>query len=593
MPDSPQKRSEISVFHRLWPYLLPHRTKIFTGFALLLVSIPAQNFHPIVWAYIVDTVIGKQRVEMLLPAIVAMFGVQALGTVLGAWRNNILEKVGQEMVYDLRNQTYAKLQRQSLSYHHDNRSGDLVSRTMGDIDVLQEVAVQGTDSIVANGLSFLWVAGVLVSYNWKLATATLLPIFLVGVLTKYFNTRVKVIYRESRERLGDVNARLQENLQGLPLIKAFAREPFESERFGNVTRAHRAVQFEVINARNLFFPAVGFVGFFSNIISVGFGAWLVLQGQFTVGGLVLYRGYWWPLFAPINQLANINEMLQRAQAAGARVFEVIDAPETIQDGTQVLAWGEGRVRFDHVSFAYNERTQTLNDVSFAVEPGQMIALAGPSGAGKSTVLNLLLRFYDPLEGKVLIDEQNIRDVTQQSLREGMAFVPQEAFLFNGSIADNIAYGRPDATRAEMESATRAANAHDFIAALPDGYDTEIGERGLKLSGGQRQRLAIARAFLADPQLLILDEPTSAVEAESESIVQQSLERLMRGRTTFVTSHRLSLIRNADLILVFDGGQLIERGTHAQLLESEGLYAGMYRMQMGLDEVAREELAFEA
>ena len=593
MLDSSQKPSDISVFRRLWPYLLPHRKKILTGFALLLVSIPAQNFHPLVWAYIVDTVIGEKRVDMLLPAVATMFAVQALGTVLGAWRNNLLEKVGQEMVFDLRNQTYAKLQRQSLSYHHDNRSGDLVSRTMGDIDVLQEVAVQGTDSIIANGLSFLWVAGVLISYNWKLATATLLPILLVGFLTKYFNTRVKKIYRESRERLGDVNARLQENLQGLPLIKAFAREPFESERFRTTTSAHRAVQFDVINARNLFFPAVGFVGFFSNIISVGFGAWLVLQGQFTVGGLVLYRGYWWPLFAPINQLANINEMLQRAQAAGTRVFEVIDAPETVQDGTQVLAWGEGRVRFEDVSFAYNERTQTLKDVSFAVEPGQMIALAGPSGAGKSTILNLLLRFYDPSEGCVLIDEQNIREVTQQSLREGMAFVPQEAFLFNGSIADNIAYGRPDATREEMESATRAANAHDFIAALPDGYDTEIGERGLKLSGGQRQRLAIARAFLADPQLLILDEPTSAVEAESETIVQQSLERLMNGRTTFVTSHRLSLIRNADLILVFDGGQLVERGTHAQLLESEGLYSGMYRMQMGLDEVARDELAIEA
>ena len=593
MLDSSQSSREISIFRRLWPYLLPHRTKILTGFALLLVSIPAQYFHPIVWAYIVDTVIGKNRPEMLLPAIGVMFAVQAVGTVLGAWRNNILEKVGQEMVFDLRNQTYAKLQRQSLSYHHDNRSGDLVSRTMGDIDVLQEVAVQGTDSIFANGLSFLWVASVLISYNWKLACATILPIILVGVLTKYFNVRVKSIYKISRERLGDVNARLQENLQGLPLIKAFAREPYESGRFQDATRAHRSVQFEVINARNLFFPAVGFVGFLSNVISVGYGAWLVMQGQFTVGGLVLYRGYWWPLFAPINQLANINEMLQRAQAAGTRVFEIIDAPETIQDGPQVLAWSEGRVRFDKVSFSYNERAQTLCDVSFEVAPGQMIALAGPSGAGKSTVLNLLLRFYDPTQGAVLIDEQNIAQVMQQSLRAGMAFVPQEAFLFNGSIASNIAYGRPEATREEMESAARGANAHEFIMALPEGYETEIGERGVKLSGGQRQRLAIARAFLADPQLLILDEPTSAVEAESESIVQQSLERLMRGRTTFVTSHRLSLIRNADAILVFDNGRLSERGTHLELLESDGLYAGMYRMQMGLDGAAREELAIEA
>lgn len=583
----PREEKEVSVFRRLVPYLKPHASKIGLGLVLLLISIPAQNFHPMAWAFIVDEVIGKRRVDALPPAIVAMFVVQAIGTVLGAWRNNILEKVGQQMVFQLRNDVYSKLQRQSLSYHHENRAGDLVSRAMGDIDQLQEVAVQGTDSIIANGLSFLWVAAVLLSYNLQLGLATLLPIFLVGVLTKYFNARVKVIYRASRERLGDVNARLQENLQGLPLIKAFAREDFELERFSKVTRAQKAVQFEAINARTVFFPAVGFVGFFSNVISVGFGAWLVLNNQFTIGGLVLYRGYWWPLFAPINQLASINEMLQRAQAAGRRVFEVLDAPETIQDGAQVLAWREGEVKFESVDFSYNEREATLREVSFEARHGQMIALAGPSGAGKSTILNLLLRFYDVDAGRVLIDGQDIKGVTQRSLRERMALVPQEAFLFNGSVRDNIAYARPEASGLEIEAAARAANAHEFIEVLPEGYATEIGERGVKLSGGQRQRLAIARAFLADPQILILDEPTSAVEPESEAIVQASLERLMHGRTTFVTSHRLSLIRNADVILVFESGRLVERGSHAELLEHGGVYAAMHGLQMGLSEAARE------
>ncbi|MBW3625015.1 MAG: ABC transporter ATP-binding protein/permease [Armatimonadetes bacterium] len=580
------RASSDSVFRRLLPYLRPYGKQIAFGLGCLLLAIPANNFHPLVWMFVVNEVIGNRRVEMLLPALGAMFLVQAFGTVLGAWRTNVLDKVGQRLVFDLRNRVYEKVQGQSLEYLHERRAGDLLSRVMNDIDVLQEVAVQGTDALISNGLAFLFVAGVLITLHPVLGVATLLPIALVFLLTRYFNAKVKALYRETRDRLGEVSARLQENLTGLALIKAFAKEPYESGLFREATREYMQTNYRAINARTLFFPAVHFVGFISNLLSIGLGAWLVLQGRFTVGGLVAYRGYWWPLFAPINQLATINEMLQRAQAAGSRVFEILDDVETVSDApdAQELRLTEGRVEFRNVSFAYHEKP-VLQDVSFTAYPGEVVALVGPSGAGKTTVLNLLPRFYDPKGGGILIDGQEIREVTQASLRRHMALVQQETFLFNRSVLENLRYGKPEATMEEVEAAARAANAWEFLNAMPNGLATEIGERGVKLSGGQRQRLSIARAFLADPEILILDEPTSSVEPESEWIIQQALERLMKGRTTFITSHRFSIVRGADRILVFNEGRLVEEGRHKALLDQGGLYADMYRRQMG------EELPF--
>lgn len=605
MPDPTPIRQTNSVFRRLLPYLRPHSRAIALGLACLLIAIPAGAFHPLVWAFMVDEVITHRRAEWLLPAMGVMFAVQTVGTALEALRSNLLEKVGQRVVFDLRNEVYEKLQRQSISYLHDNRTGELVSRTMGDIDVLQEVAIQGTDSVIANFLSFAYVAGILLWLNWRLGLVTLLPIVLVFLLTRFFNARVKRLYREARDRLGAVNARLQENLTGMVIIKAFAKERDEARRFRQVTEDYLRTNDRVINARNLFFPGVRLVGFVSNVLSVGYGAWLVLQGQFTVGGLVAYRGYWWPLFSPINTLATVNEMLQRAQAAGSRVFELLDNEEAIQDAPDArpLQLTAGRVEFRNVTFSYlqagvqalrcsgvqesetskieNQKSKNvLSDVSFVAEPGEMVALVGPSGAGKTTVLNLIPRFYDVQQGQILVDGQDIRQVTQQSLRRHMAMVLQETFLFNGTILDNLRYGNSEATMEEIEAAVRAANAADFIAELPNGYETEIGERGVKLSGGQRQRLSIARAFLTNPEILILDEPTSSVEPESELIITQALERLMRGRTTFVTSHRFSLVRGADRILVFEQGRLVEQGTHEALLTQEGLYATMYHQQRG-------------
>ena len=575
----------VNVLRRLAPFLAPYRGKIAFGVGLLLISTPLGSFHPLVWKYIVDEVIGHRKISMFVPALLIMFAVQGLASLIDAAKSVLLERVGQKFVYDLRSAIYAKLQRQSMAYMQENRTGDLISRAMGDVDVLQEVAFQSIDSVIGNALSFIIVSGILIALNWKVGLVTLIPVLLVFPLTYYFNVKVKALYRQTRDRLGEVNARLQENLTGLVLIKAFAKEKFELGRFQTVADTYLQANYRAILARNTFFPAVRFVGFLSNIASIGYGGYLTLQGQFTVGGLVAYRGYWWQLFAPISSLATtaINELIQRANAAGARVFELLDAPESVQDApdaaTLALSKGDSRVEFQEVSFSYGDKA-TLCHVSFVAEPGQMVALVGPSGAGKTTVLNLIPRFWDVTGGSVKVGGRDVRDVTGESLRRHTAVVLQETFLFNGTVWDNIVYARPEATPEEAEAAARAANAHDFIAELPDGYQTEIGERGVKLSGGQRQRISIARAFLANPHILILDEPTSSVEPESETIITQALERLMQNRTTFVTSHRFSLVRGADQILVFEKGELIERGTHAVLMQRDGLYAQMYSQQMG-------------
>lgn len=569
------------VFLRILRYLRPYWPSLAIGLACLLISAPAGLFHPLVWKYIVDEVIGHRKLGMLLPAIGVMLGVQLVGSLLGAVRSNLLEKVGQRFVQDLRNQVYAKLQGQSLAYLHDRRAGDLVARVMNDVDVLQEVAVQGTDAVLANALNFTIVASILVALNWKLGLLTLAPIVTVGVLVRTFNVRVKKLYRAARDRLGDVSARLQENLLGAVVIKAFAREPAEAGRFHAATEDYRQIQVRAINARTVFFPAVQFVGFVSNVLAVGVGAWFVLQGQFTVGGLVAYRGYWWPLYAPVNQLAQINDMIQRAAAAGSRVFELLDAKETIHDapGAVELQGVRGEIVFEAVSFGYHERP-VLQDVDLRIAPGERIALVGPSGAGKSTLLNLIPRFYDPQQGSVRVDGHDLREVTQRSLRQHVALVLQETFLFNGTVLENVRYGRPGATMEEVRAAARAANAEEFIDHLPQGWETEIGERGVKLSGGQRQRISIARAFLSDPEILLLDEATASVEPESEWIIQQALERLMVGRTTVIISHRLSMVRGADRIVVIEAGRIVEQGRHERLLETGGLYAQMYRLQIG-------------
>jgi len=569
------------MFWRLLSLMRPYTVPIVIGFICLLLATPAQMFPPLVWKYVVDEVIMNRKVDHLLPAMLVMLAVHLVGMGLSAARTYLLGVAGQRFVADLRNRLHDKLMRQSVRYHHDRKSGDQMSRVIGDVDTLQEVVINGVDNILGNALSLIWVAGIIVWLNWKVGTLTLLPLVVVAVMVWFFNLRVKGLYRAIRDRLGDLSAKLQENLLGMLIIKAFAREAYEQERFHQVNADYTTTSLKGVKVRSMYFPGVMTVGFLSNIAMIGAGAYFVLRGEFTIGGLVAYRGYWWQLFAPVFSLAQVNEMIQRAIAAASRVFEVLDAPEEVTDAPDaiVLDTVQGHIRFDRVNFAYTAERPILQDVSFQVLPGQRIGIVGPSGTGKTTILNLILRLYDPQEGVIYLDGTPLRQLQQQAFRRHIALVTQEPFLFNDTVRQNILFGRLDASDEEIETAARLANAHEFIMDLPQGYDTLVGERGVKLSGGQKQRICIARAFLANPRVLLLDEATASVEPESEALIQAALERLMQDRTTIIVTHRLSLVRDCDRILVIDEGRVIESGRHEQLIEQNGWYARMYRLQM--------------
>jgi ABC-type multidrug transport system fused ATPase/permease subunit len=573
----------VPTFLRLLSYLRPYRLWVILGFVFLVTAVALELAPPLVWKYMVDVVIRHRRWGALWPTLLLLIAIQGVSSLLSAFRSRLLETVGQNFVFTLRNQLFEKLTYQSLAYFNEARTGDLISRVSADVDAVQDVLVQGTDSVLANALRVMGVAVIFCLLNLKLGLATLLPMALVGLLLGRFNSQIKGVYKAARAQLGVLTAKLQDDLGGIRVIKSFAREGDEVAEFQTLSHVYLDQNLAAVRLRATFFPFVRWIASFGNTISIGYGAVLILQHQFSLGGLVAYRGYGRYFYGPIDSLTQINDTVQRAVAAGNRIFQVLDAPETVTDAPKAstLPRLEGEVRFDNVRFAYRAGgAPVFEALSLHVHPGQTAALVGASGAGKSTIFALLSRFWDPDTGAVLLDGQDLREVTQHSLRRQIASVQQDTFLFGSSVAENIRYGRPDASESEIESAARAANAHEFICRLPDGYATLVGERGVKLSGGQRQRLSVARAFLADPRLLLLDEATSSVEPESERVIQEAIERLMAGRTTIVAAHRLSTVKNADVIFVLEQGRLVEQGTHAELLASGGVYARMIRQQYG-------------
>ena len=565
---------------RLMKYIRPYMKQLVAAVACIVLAAGANLYMPWIIKDMIDKVLMERDMAMLNLIAGGIIVVFFFRGVFYYGQSYLVSFVGQRVVIDVREALFEKFQRMPLAYFDRHQTGEIMSYVTNDVQALQNALVDKLIEFVTEA-SILIGSIVLMFYlDWKLTLITLITVPLVGQAMKIFGRKLKKSGTVIQERLADINSLLQESIAAVRVVKSFVREHYEIERFHRQNELNFQAEMKNVQLSSLLTPTVEFLAAITVTIILWIGGYEVVQGEITAGSLVAFLTYAVNLANPVKRIGRIYGAVQRAMAAADRVFDVLDMEETIHDkeGAVPLPEIEGRVAVKDVSFSYKEGAPALSHVSLEASPGQLIAFVGPSGAGKSTIANLIPRFYEVNEGAIEIDGHDVRDVTLDSLREQIGIVPQETMLFSSSVRENIRYGRLDATDKEIEEAARAANAEEFILQLPEGYETKIGERGLNLSGGQRQRISIARAILKNPRILILDEATSALDTESEKIVQAALDKLMVGRTSFAIAHRLSTIFNADCIYVIDGGRIVERGTHEELLAAGGLYSTLYNIQ---------------